>query len=398
MSRYSCTSNWPVFRIGDIAEVSTGGTPSTSHKEYYGGSINWLKSGDVKGQYITHVPQQITELGLVNSNARVHPRGTVVLAMSGQGKTRGTAAILDVESACSQSVAAILPNPQIIPEFLYLIFRSKYEEIRRITGDNERTGLNLKLIRNMQIPVPNLTDQKRIAASLGKEMEILARAQRAGKEQLAAAKALATAYLREVFDSAETRLWKEVRLGEVCDFWGGMQPPAHTFKRTKEPGHIQLVQIQDFRRRDTAVFIREEDAKRRFDETDVMIGRYGPPVFQILRGLLGAYNVALMKATPKDALIKDFLFYLLKEEKIQRAVIAQSERSAGQSGVQKEFLENYLVRVPPISEQVRLAAYLNSKIRKCGEVERNVREQVEILNNIPAALFRRAFLTDPFAA
>ena len=82
-----------------------------------------------------------------------------------------------------------------------------------------------------------------------------------------------------------------------------------------------------------------------------MIGRYGPPIFQILRGIDGAYNVALMKAVPKKERKNDYLFYFLKNKKIQDYVIKKSIRAAGQSGVNKQALEPYKINLPPIKEQ-----------------------------------------------
>lgn len=86
-----------------------------------------------------------------------------------------------------------------------------------------------------------------------------------------------------------------------------------------------------------------------------MIGRYGPPVFQILRGLSGAYNVALMKAVPRDNVLKDFIFYLLQEKKLHNYVVANSERTTGQSGVNLELLEKYEAYLPPLALQEEFA-------------------------------------------
>lgn len=191
---------WRWVRIGDISEVATGGTPSTGHPEYYGGNIRWLKSADVKGMYIFEVPNRITELGIDNSNAKIHPAGSVMLAMSGQGKTRGTAAILRIPSACSQSVAAILPSKQAIPEIVYFALVLQYDNIRRITGDNERTGLNLKIIRNIGIPLPPLAEQQRIAGFLNKQMAAVENLQKAADFQLNEISALPSAILRQAFN------------------------------------------------------------------------------------------------------------------------------------------------------------------------------------------------------
>ena len=86
-----------------------------------------------------------------------------------------------------------------------------------------------------------------------------------------------------------------------------------------------------------------------------MIGRYGPPVFQILRGLSVSYNVALMKAVPREGVTKDFVFHLLKEKRLHNFVVANSERTAGQSGVNLDLLEKYQAYLPPLDDQIRFS-------------------------------------------
>jgi type I restriction enzyme S subunit len=119
-----------------------------------------------------------------------------------------------------------------------------------------------------------------------------------------------------------------------------------------------------------------------------MIGRYGPPVFQILRGLSGAYNVALMKAVPSSGLLKEYLYYLLQESSIQTAVIAQSQRAAGQSGVQKDFLENFKVLLPPLVEQQRIAVRLRDQLAAAKVAASAIEAQLVALREIPLALTR----------
>ncbi len=185
--------------------------------------------------------------------------------------------------------------------------------------------------------------------------------------------------------------WRWVKLGDVCEFVGGMQPPKYVFQYEPLPGYVRLVQIQDFRRSDVAVYIPAKEAKRTFDESDVMIGRYGPPLFQILRGLSGAYNVALIKTVPKTNLLKDYLYYLLQEPTIQNAVIAQSQRSAGQTGVQKEFLERLEVPLPPMDEQKRIAAILNEKMEAVERSRQATLAQLEAAKALSSAYLRAVF-------
>jgi len=157
---------WDVKKIGKVSDIVTGGTPSTQHPEYYGGNIGWLKSGDIKGHYVFSTPENLTLAGVNNSNAKVHPAGGVAIALSGRGQTRGRTIIIKKPMACSQSVAIMLPDGSLSSEFLHYCLAFKYSEIRNLTGDNDRSGLNLKLVSNIQIPFPSLTEQQKIATIL----------------------------------------------------------------------------------------------------------------------------------------------------------------------------------------------------------------------------------------
>ncbi len=155
------STKWPIVKLGDVSNLMTGGTPSTLKKEYYGGNIKWLVSGDINKGEIFDCEGRITELALKESNARLLPANSVLIALNGQGKTRGTVAILRIEAACNQSLVSINPNTQkLLPEFLLYVLKEKYQEIRDINGENQRGGLNMSIIRSIKIPLPPLEIQK----------------------------------------------------------------------------------------------------------------------------------------------------------------------------------------------------------------------------------------------
>ena len=118
-----------------------------------------------------------------------------------------------------------------------------------------------------------------------------------------------------------------------------------------------------------------------------MIGRYGPPVFQILRGLSGSYNVALMKAVPRDGVTKDFVFHLLKEARLHNFVVANSERTAGQSGVNLELLENYQAYLPPLDLQIQFSQKMSQLKNMMGAMS----EAQLASDSLFASLQHRAF-------
>lgn len=200
-----------------------------------------------------------------------------------------------------------------------------------------------------EAPLPPLPEQRRIAAILDKADAL--RTKR--REALAQLDRLAQAIFVEMFGDPEMnpKGFPRRKLGEIIKFEGGAQPPASTFSDTDGPDKIRLVQIRDFKSDRFKTFIPRSQAKRFLETDDVMIGRYGPPVFQILRGLAGSYNVALMKAVPREGVTKEFVFRLLKEERLHRFVVSNSERTAGQSGVNLDLLEGYDAYLPPLELQ-----------------------------------------------
>ena len=154
------------IKIGEFAECIAGGTPSTDNKMYWeDGDISWMSSGEVNKGQVFSTDKKITKLGYDNSNTKMLPNNTVVIALAGQGKTRGMVAITRTELCTNQSLCGIVPNGKydIYPEYLYYYLKTQYKELRRVSsGDGARGGLNLKMIRNFPIALPPLEEQKTI--------------------------------------------------------------------------------------------------------------------------------------------------------------------------------------------------------------------------------------------
>jgi type I restriction enzyme S subunit len=157
--------------------------------------------------------------------------------------------------------------------------------------------------------------------------------------------------IREGYKQTEVGIipedWKCVELGSVSKYEGGSQPPLYTFSNHKKKGYIRLIQIRDYKTDKYATYIPVELAKRFCNENEIMIGRYGPPIFQILRGINGAYNVALMKAIPLKNITNDYLYYTLKRNDLFKFIELLSQRSSGQTGVDLIGLKGYLIGLPP---------------------------------------------------
>jgi restriction endonuclease S subunit len=158
------TDDWEQRKVSDVATITTGGTPSTKIKKYWNPQeIPWLASGEVHKKYITSTDTMISKIGYENSSANMVRENSVLIALAGQGKTRGTVAINRIPLTTNQSIAAMTFNDEIYPDYVFCNLESRYEELRSLSsGDGSRGGLNKQLVGNINIPCPTLNEQKYI--------------------------------------------------------------------------------------------------------------------------------------------------------------------------------------------------------------------------------------------
>lgn len=161
-------SGWREVRLGDVADISAGGTPSTTVSAYWNhGNVPWAKSGEINKRRIYKTENFITKLGLEESSAKIVPENSVLIALAGQGSTRGKVAINNISLATNQSIAFFVPASKLDYRFLFLDLDRRYAELRSISaGDGGRGGLNLSLLKSLKIKLPEISEQKRIVAVL----------------------------------------------------------------------------------------------------------------------------------------------------------------------------------------------------------------------------------------
>jgi type I restriction enzyme S subunit len=156
---------WAKVNLGDVCDLITGATPSTGKKEYWeNGTIPWMNSGEVNLRYVTNTKNMITRQGYDNVSTTIVPIHSVVIALAGQGKTRGTVALLKTTVCTNQSLAALVPNTKMVSgEYLYHYLRTQYMKLREVSaGDGTRGGLNLKMLRSYKVIIPPMEEQQRI--------------------------------------------------------------------------------------------------------------------------------------------------------------------------------------------------------------------------------------------
>jgi type I restriction enzyme S subunit len=212
--------DWDWKSLGDISSVTAGGTPSRANAKYWNGDIPWVTTSEVDFYTINGAGQFITKDGLNNSAAKLLPPGTLLMALYGQGKTRGKTAILGIEAATNQACAAISLKPSVSREFVFHFLASKYDAIRNLSNTGNQENLNSSLVRSISVLLPPEAEQEAIAAALSDVDALLA-----GLDRLIAKKRDLKQATMQQLVTGRTRLpgfrseWEVRRLGEFAKLY-----------------------------------------------------------------------------------------------------------------------------------------------------------------------------------
>ena len=154
---------WEVKKIGELTNVFTGATPNKSIDEYYCGNIPWVKTGEISKEYIWEAEERITKKALKETNCKIFPINTIMVAMYGQGKTRGQAGLLKIEASTNQACAAIVPNESYCTEYLFKLIQLSYETLRSLGRGGNQPNLNLSMIKEFLVMCPPVELQNQFA-------------------------------------------------------------------------------------------------------------------------------------------------------------------------------------------------------------------------------------------
>ncbi len=193
--------DWILATFGDVFEVYLGSTPKRSNDEYWGGDIHWISSGEVEFSRIKDSEETITQAGLESCSTTLHPPNTVLLGIIGQGKTRGRAAILDIEAAHNQNTVAIRPKEAgISAKYIYYFFMENYERTRRLGSGNQQKALSKTRVQNMVFPLPPVEEQNRIADILDQNLSIIEKIEQSVETNIERASRLRQSILKHAFE------------------------------------------------------------------------------------------------------------------------------------------------------------------------------------------------------
>lgn len=378
-------------RLGDVATVITKGTTPTSIGfAFENDGINFVKieSVDENGNFICEKFDHISDECHEKLKRSQLQENDILFSIAG---AIGRTAIVtkDILPANTNQALAIIRIPQgaINYSFLLYILQSSVvlEQAEKKKQGVAQLNLSLKDIGDFIIPDIPLEEQQCIVDSLDKVSDLIS----LRKQQLSKLDELVKSRFVELFGEVETNVkgFPMKRMDECCKFIGGAQPDKSHFEYEKTDDNIRLIQIRDYKSDRFITYIPKSLARKTCTESDIMIGRYGPPIFQILGGIEGAYNVALMKAVPTAEFNTEYFRYFLKSEKLLHYLESFSQRTAGQDGIQIDKLNAYPCFVPPMELQILFAAFVKQTDKSKSEIQKSL----EKLETLKKALMQKYF-------
>mgnify|MGYP003822443559 CR=1 FL=1 len=193
----------PKKKLGDYAPTTSGSTPSRGNKQYWQpAEIAWVKTGEVAFAPITATEEAISKLALAECSLSLLPPQTILIAMIGQGKTRGQSAILEIPATTNQNCFAVLPNDTWEPDFLYLWMKSSYQDLRDLSADRggSQAALNGALMNALEVPAPSKAEQQHIVARIQAAMTEIDALENSSKAAMEDIKRLPSCVLAQAFD------------------------------------------------------------------------------------------------------------------------------------------------------------------------------------------------------
>jgi type I restriction enzyme S subunit len=199
---FELPNNWQWSSIEYLVDVGTGATPLRSNKSYYeSGNIPWVTSGALNDLFVSEASEMITELAIKETNAKLFPKNTLLIAMYGEGKTRGKVSELLIDAATNQACAALIfgKTSSLLRPYIKLFFQDNYLKIRRLSSGGVQPNLNLGIIKKTKIPLPPIEEQEEMLKIIDTQFSIFKDIEKNIEDNLLKSQKLRQSILKKAF-------------------------------------------------------------------------------------------------------------------------------------------------------------------------------------------------------
>lgn len=346
-------------KLGDIFEIGSGGTPSKSHPEYYGGDIPWVKTGDLKSEYLYEVEDFITKEGLKNSSAKLYEPDTVLIAM--YGATIGATSILKMDACTNQACAAFKKNDKVIPEYLYYFLKSQKVKFVKDGVGGAQPNISTGYLKKVEMELPSLDEQRAIVEVLDKTTNIMVMR----NQEIASLDNLIKARFVEMFGDMylNSKGWSEAKLESMADVVSGItkgrktksedltEVPYMAVSNVKD-GYIDWTTVK------TIGATQQEIEQYRLLADDVLMTEGGDPdkvgrgaiIKEPLENCIHQNHIFRVRLD-ESVVLPEFFAEYLQHQRSKRYFLGCAKQTTGIASINMTQLRALPVLIPPLSKQ-----------------------------------------------
>ena len=378
---FKIPNSWAWVKLGDICEISSGGTPSRNEAQFWeNGTIPWLKIADIKDDYVNSSSEFITQKGLENSSAKIFKKGTLLFTIFA---TLGEVAILNIDASTNQAIVGLTPKKDnYITKFIFFALKNIKNSVNLIGRGATQKNINQTILKNFYIPLPPLDEQERIVKKIDElfsQIDILDKHKESLLKNIKHTKTriLDLALQGKLVENSRipndlnSRIpsdfnppfkipnsWAWVKLGDICEISSG-GTPSRNEAQFWENGTIPWLKIADIKD-DYVNSSSEFITQKGLENSSAKIFKKGTLLFTIfatlgevaILNIDASTNQAIVGLTPKkDNYITKFIFFALKNIKNSVNLIG---RGATQKNINQTILKNFYIPLPPLDEQERI--------------------------------------------
>lgn len=341
-------------KLGDIFEIGSGGTPVKSHPEYYNGDIPWVKTGDLKSEYLFEVEDFITEKGLENSSAKMYEKDTVLIAM--YGATIGATSILKMSACTNQACAAFKKNEKVIPEYLYYFLKSKKEKFVKDGVGGAQPNISVGYLKKTEMELLLLKEQRKIVDILDRISEMVLKR----NQEIQLLDDLIKARFVELFGMpvSNTKGWSTESMEDVApivNYKGEFHEEVWLL-------NLDMVEAQTGRIIDYLIVTEDEvgNSTCTFDTSNVLYSKLRPYLNKVvIPNRCGYATSELVPLQPVNTKInREYLAFMLRNDEFVN-MINEKVAGAKMPRVSMNDFRKFDVPVPPIELQNQFADFVH---------------------------------------
>jgi len=384
-----------LFRITEF--VASGGTPTSTNPDYYGGDISWVQTGDLNDGYIDKSSKKITKHGLDNSSAKIFPKGTLLIAM--YGATIGKLGIMNIKASTNQACCAMKYHKRMDSKFMFYIFLAMKKHLINQSYGGGQPNISQDIIKQQYFYFPHLSEQKAIANHLDQATKKIDEVIKTKKLQL---KSLDKLKQSIIYQAVTKGLNREVALkdsgvewiGEIPEHWEvKMIKRFASIKRGASPRPIASQKYFDDNGEFAWVRIADVSASNKFLENTTQrlsvlgskysVKQYPNDLFISIAGTVGKPIISKIKCCIHDGFVwfdkptfnKEYLYFIF----YAKLPYGGLGKLGTQLNLNTDTIGKIYIPVMPKEEGVKIVEYLNKEVEKINTLEENVKEQIKKL-------------------